>query len=505
MRRLELTALCAAVEHWQGRHEDAHRRLARAWEDLPDRGTPEAAALQIELSVDGLYENDYEQTLAMGNGALETARKVGDRGLIAAAASALALGEAVSGQIEAARTHRAEALEQIERMDDADLANRLETLYYLGWAESYLEHYDDAVAHAEWGVAIARARGEGRLLVPLMLLRGYPFEMQGRLAEANEMCETAVEIARLSANPHYLFWALWELAWARYFAGDLDGTHEAGGESVRVGGRMRGGTMPSAGGGAGWALAVASFELGEVEKARRLMWEVGGEEMENWFPVERCFNWENVALAELALGNDEEADAIARRAEDSAAGLDLHLPTALAARTRAAVQLASGDSAGAARSAETSIAAGAAIGATLQVAFSRSLRGRALAAAGDRPNAIEVLRQAERELDACGSVRMRDEARRELRKLGARAEARGPAAADDSGVGSLTKREREISELIAERMTNKQIASQLFLSEKTIESHIRNVFNKLGASSRVEVARIIERDRRGHEESLEQM
>ena len=505
MRRLELTALCAAVEHWQGRHEDAHRRLARAWEDLPDRGTPEAAALQIELAVDGLYENDYEQTLAMGDGALETARRLGDRGLIAAAASALALGEAVSCRIEAARVHRAEALEQIERMDAAELANRLETLYYLGWAESYLEHYDDAIAHAERGVEIARATGEGRLLVPLMLLRGYPFEMQGRLAEANEMCETAVEIARLSANPHYLFWALWELAWARYFAGDLGGTLEAGGESVRVGGRMRGGTMPSAGGGAGWALAVANFELGEVEKARRLMWEVGGEDMENWFPVERCFNWENVALAELALGNDDEADAIARRAEESAAGLDLHLPAALAARTRAAVQLASGDPAGAARSAETSIAAGDAIGATLEVAFSRSLRGRALAAAGDRPNAIEVLRQAERELDACGSVRMRDEARRELRKLGARAEARGPAAADDSGVGSLTKREREITELIAERMTNKQIASQLFLSEKTIESHIRNVFNKLGASSRVEVARIIERDRREREASPEPM
>ena len=36
-RRVELTALCAAVEHWQGRHEDAHRRLSRAWEELPDR------------------------------------------------------------------------------------------------------------------------------------------------------------------------------------------------------------------------------------------------------------------------------------------------------------------------------------------------------------------------------------------------------------------------------------------------------------------------------------
>ena len=183
IRRVELTALCAAVEHWQGRHEDAHRRLVRAWEELPDRSTPEAAALQVELTVDGLYENDFDQTFTMGEGGLETARELGDRGLIAAAASALALGEAAAARIDAAREHHAEALEQIERMDDAELANRLETLYYLGWAENYLERYDDAIAHAERGVAIARAIGEGRLLVPLMLVRAYPFEMQGRLTD----------------------------------------------------------------------------------------------------------------------------------------------------------------------------------------------------------------------------------------------------------------------------------------------------------------------------------
>ena len=57
----------------------------------------------------------------------------------------LALGEAAAARTEPAREHRAEALKQIERMDDADLAHRLETLYYLGWAENYLEHYDDAM------------------------------------------------------------------------------------------------------------------------------------------------------------------------------------------------------------------------------------------------------------------------------------------------------------------------------------------------------------------------
>ena len=57
--------MCAAVEHWQGRHADAHRRLVGACEDLTDRDTPEAAALQIELAVDSLYEMDHAQAIAM--------------------------------------------------------------------------------------------------------------------------------------------------------------------------------------------------------------------------------------------------------------------------------------------------------------------------------------------------------------------------------------------------------------------------------------------------------
>jgi len=121
--------------------------------------------------------------------------------------------------------------------------------------------------------------------------------------------------------------------------------------------------------------------------------------------------------------------------------------------------------------------------------------GQALAAGEDRRRAVTVLRDAERDLDAFGSVRVRDEARRALRRLGARAEARGPAAAGEAGVQALSRRENEVCALIVDRLTNREIAARLFLSEKTVESHVRNVFFKLGASSRVEVARIVERAR----------
>ncbi len=494
-RRIELTALCASVEHWLGRHDEAHRRLVRAWEDLPDHESAEAAVVQIELAVDGMYELDFAQTLAMGEGALRLARKSGDSALIAAAASALALGEASSGHTAAARGHRDEAVALLEQLSDDELAPRIEALYYLGWAENYLERYDDAVAHAQRGIAIARAHGEGRMLVPLMLVQGYPFEAQGRLAEALATCESAVEIARLAAHPHYLFWALFELAWAHYFAGRLDEAAAAAEESLRVGGRLTRGTMPSAGGGPGWVLAACRYEAGDPAAMLETVRELGDEEL-NWaIPVEKCFNWESIALAELALGRHDVAAAHADRAEQAAAGLELRLPSALAARTRAAVVLAGGDAAQAVALAEQSTTDATAAGARLQAAFSRSLLGQAHAAAGDRKAAIAQLREAERELDACGSLRTRDEARRALRKLGARAEPRGPAAAGDSGVSALTKRELEIAGLVTDRMTNREIAAALFLSDKTVESHLRSLFMKLGVSSRTEVARTIERDR----------
>ncbi len=496
-RRLQLTGWCAAVEHWLGEHEAAHKRLLSAWDELGDHATAESTALQIELAVDGLYSLDFEQTLSMGAGALANARALDEPALTAHAAAALCLGEVSAGSIGPAREHYEEAVGLVDRLGDEELAPHLDAFYYLAWAENYLEHYDASLAHIDRGIEIARGTGQGRLLIPLMLTKGYPLELQGRLTEAGEVCEAAVEAARLSGNDHYLFWALAELAWPHYFAGELSEAIEACEESLRHSPRLTGGTIPASGGGPGWALAVALFISGEVERGYEAMQALGSAEIEFAVPIERCFDWETLALAELAVGNVEAAEAHAERAEELAASLDgLQLPLGLAGRARAAVLLHKGEAEAAIAPARLSVEGAAGAGAGLQAAFGRQLLGRALAASGEREEAIAQLREAERELDACGSLRERDAVRRELRKLGVRREARGPAAGE-SGVDSLTKRELEIAGLVTDRLTNKEIAAELFLSEKTIESHLRNIFFKLGASSRVDVARTFEREQRG--------
>ena len=58
---------------------------------------------------------------------------------------------------------------------------------------------------------------------------------------------------------------------------------------------------------------------------------------------------------------------------------------------------------------------------------------------------------------------------------------------------TLTERELEVARLVVDRHTNPQIARELVLSEKTVETHMRNIFRKLGVSSRADVARTVER------------
>ena len=52
---------------------------------------------------------------------------------------------------------------------------------------------------------------------------------------------------------------------------------------------------------------------------------------------------------------------------------------------------------------------------------------------------------------------------------------------------ALTRREREVASLVAQGLTNRQIASELVIGERTVETHVRNLLKKLGLSSRDQV------------------
>jgi DNA-binding CsgD family transcriptional regulator len=69
-----------------------------------------------------------------------------------------------------------------------------------------------------------------------------------------------------------------------------------------------------------------------------------------------------------------------------------------------------------------------------------------------------------------------------MRALGAKGRA-GPRAAE-----LLTRRETEVLRLLAEGLTNREIAARLFISPKTAEHHVGRLYAKLGVGSRAEAA-----------------
>lgn len=52
----------------------------------------------------------------------------------------------------------------------------------------------------------------------------------------------------------------------------------------------------------------------------------------------------------------------------------------------------------------------------------------------------------------------------------------------------LRQREADVARLVADGLSNKEIGGRLFISERTVESHVRSIMNKLGFNSRVQIA-----------------
>jgi DNA-binding CsgD family transcriptional regulator len=111
--------------------------------------------------------------------------------------------------------------------------------------------------------------------------------------------------------------------------------------------------------------------------------------------------------------------------------------------------------------------------------------GAFLRRAGQRVQARDPLRAALSTFEDYGARPWADRARRELRASGESARKR-----DESTATDLTAQERQVARLVADGLSNRDVAARLFLSPRTIDFHLRNVFTKTGVSARGELARL---------------
>jgi DNA-binding CsgD family transcriptional regulator len=254
------------------------------------------------------------------------------------------------------------------------------------------------------------------------------------------------------------------------------------------------------------AQAAASYRRGELHR-------LAGEFAE----AEECYRQASrsgrepqpgLALLRLAQGQVDAAQAAIRRVVDEAQG-SVSRSRLLPAHVE--IMLAAGDVDAAAAGADELSAIADERQAPLLHARATQAQGAVLVARGDARAALPALRQAWAEwqgLDApheaavtraliglaCrglgdedGAAMELDAARWAFQELGATpdvarvdAYARRAAAA----AGGLTARELEVLRLVATGKTNRTIAADLFLSEKTVARHVSNIFAKLGVSSR---------------------
>ena len=125
-----------------------------------------------------------------------------------------------------------------------------------------------------------------------------------------------------------------------------------------------------------------------------------------------------------------------------------------------------------------------------ETARSRLLHGQRLRRSRRRADAREPLRDALEAFERLGAVPWADRAAEELDATGATVVRRGASALD-----ALSPRERQIVSLVTEGLTTRETALRLFLSPKTVEYHLRNVYARLSITSRAELVAVVHRER----------
>jgi len=483
---------CASVERFLGRYEHAHARLVRALRLLPERASVERVELLMELTLNEFYRSRYEAMRDWAAPAVSAAKEVGDAALMAAAAVMPAFADAMTGPAGTARSRHAQAATLVDELSDEALSLRPDAAGWLAIAEVYLDLYAEADAHASRALGLARASGQGDPLHRLYPVLPRVWYVRGKLAEAAELLDCAIEAARLLGSPPALAGNLFNRSVVALAAGDLDVALATAEESVELTRDLDEGFVTA------WAaarLAGVLFETGQPDQAIELLLGRAGGEALTLIPGSwRAYWLELLTRCWLALDRPSEAGRAAALAEVMAAAVQLPLAATWAGRAVAAVALDAGDAALAAERALASAAAADAAGAPIEAALSRTIAGRALAETGERDRAVAELQRAAAALGACGAWRYRQSAERELGKLGHRPHRRTrPGTANGAGIKSLTGRELQVAWLVVDRKTNPQIAAELFLSQKTIETHLHNIFHKMGVTTRTALARAVER------------
>ena len=431
--------------------------LARAQRLAGDvEGRVEEACLLLGDAVQLMFMGDAEQACAVYSRAADIGVRFGDPDVVTLARLGEGQTTIMLGRIADGVTLLDEAMVAVT----ADETSPTMTgLVYCAVIETCQEIFDVRRAR-EWTAALSQWCASQPELVPYrgqcLVHRAEILQLQGDWPDAIDEARRACE--RLAEPPHP---ALGRAFYRRGELHRLRGEYGAAERSYREASRY--GQSPHPG------LAQLRHAQGQVDTAATTIRQALSEAPERVSRGTLLGAYVEIALA----GNNLQA---ARSAADElseiAADFDAPLLEAVSDHAVGAVLLAEGDPAAALEALRRGWTRFQEVDAPYDAARVRVQIGLAYRALGDDDT-------AGMELDAARSVFERLEAAPDL----ARVEELTGSAASQTAAG-LTPREVEVLRLVATGKTNRAIAAELFLSEKTVARHVSNIFTKLGVSSR---------------------
>ena len=266
--RASVVAFCAGVEHLLGRHRDARARLTQAHE-LADQRSAAAVALKIELAAGGCHEHRCAEMLHWAERALEQATEIGEPLLALVAAGQIALAHYLLGRPAAELTAR--AARAMDAIDDAELATRPDVGIWAGWTETVQERYERSVEHCQRLIDIARATGQGSFLLYTIPAQAQALMFMGRLDEAEETLQAAIEAGRLAPDSGLAI-TIGIASIIATYRGQYDAAVRGGEESVRLASAVDPGQIKAI---SGIYLATPLIELRQAARAREILLATG--------------------------------------------------------------------------------------------------------------------------------------------------------------------------------------------------------------------------------------
>jgi ATP/maltotriose-dependent transcriptional regulator MalT len=394
-------------------------------------------------------------------------------------------------RVAGARAKLTRAESALAAVPDDALAQNLMLSTQIALAACRLEDLDAARAHVQRGLRISQDTGQSFIVPTLLRVESNALLMMGRLEEALHAAEAGAESASASGHDRLAMWALEALAIASYWTGDVDRAMVSAREAVACAERT---AEPYFIALSGIQLAGAALASGDPESARSGLTGIDLAPSRRLLDLTGAHGWGLLTEAHVALGELEAAADVTRRAERQARSDQLPQQLAATRVARAEAMLACGDAPSAMAAGREGIQLFEREGNPFMAARAHRITGAAMAAAGQREPALNELREAHPVLVGAGAAREADAAARDLRRMGARIHRRAPESPAGNGLEGLSSREREVAARVASGNTNREVAAALFLSEKTIGSHLARIYDKLGVHSRAALATMVARE-----------